>query len=80
MLDRRKPGAAGSMKQRDHSNNRAHPSIPSTRASTSFTHTSSGTANNSPMIPHNHPNNISARINTNGDSAIRLPRMIGVTI
>ena len=75
-LSRRERGS----ERRDYSSSRAHPSIPSTRASTSFTHTSNGTASNNPMIPHNHPNSISARIRISGDSAIRLPRMIGVTI
>ena len=54
--------------------------MPSTCSSTSFTQTSSGTDSSRPMIPHIHPNSISARISTSGDSAIRRPSTIGVTI
>src|SRR3546814_2779311 len=41
---------------RGYSSSRAQPSMPSIFASTSFTHTSNGTASSRPMMPHSHPN------------------------
>jgi hypothetical protein len=54
--------------------------MPSMRASTILTQTSSGTASSRPTMPHSQPNSISARISTSGEMAIVRPSTIGVMI